>query len=208
MLNSTSVTCCCIKRYLFLSATICLLLMTSFCSADEDKEADEKRKKEDQALAKKVKAELKPIGSISIDITPPKGDLPGDASDDDKKENVAEPAVIPHFTGTSRPWMATSYAWEASNLRHQPLYFEEINTERHGYHCEYLQPAFSAFHFFGTVPILPYKIGAHCPDELQYTLGYYRAGSSVPLKYNCLPLSWRGALLQAGVTTGLFYAIP
>ncbi len=43
-------------------------------------------------------------------------------------------------------------------LCHDPLYFEEIALERYGDVCNsHLQPFISAGHFFGTLPLVPFK---------------------------------------------------
>ncbi len=38
-----------------------------------------------------------------------------------------------HVPGTGRNWCAVTFQWNASLLNHQPLYFEDVNLERHGY---------------------------------------------------------------------------
>ena len=42
------------------------------------------------------------------------------------------------------------------------------------------QPVVSGVHFFGTLPILPYKMGVEQPWECMYALGYYEPGSCAP----------------------------
>lgn len=45
---------------------------------------------------------------------------------------------------------------------HDPLYFEEIPLERYGDVCNsHLQPFISAGHFFGTLPLVPFKCVAN-----------------------------------------------
>ena len=108
-----------------------------------------------------------------------------------------------------RQWAQITYNWKASGLCHKPLYFEEVQLERYGHSWgPYVQPIVSGIHFFGTVPILPYKMGLKTPNECVYTLGYYRPGSCAPYLVGGVPFTWRAALFQGGVTTGLFYAIP
>lgn len=112
------------------------------------------------------------------------------------------------FCDVPRHWPCMTYTWEAAATRHNPLYFEEINAERYGYGRRCLQPVVSTAHFFGTIPLLPYLKGANCPWECQYTLGHYRPGSCHPYRLHSLPLSCRGAAMQAGAVTGLVYIIP
>jgi hypothetical protein len=108
-----------------------------------------------------------------------------------------------------RSWPQVTYQWKASGLCHKPLYFEEPQLERYGHDWgPALQPIMSGAHFFGTIPILPYKMGLETPQECIYTLGYYRPGSCAP--YMCEPLgfTWRAAALEAAVWTGGVIAIP
>jgi hypothetical protein len=108
-----------------------------------------------------------------------------------------------------RFWGSTVYAWDATCLCHRPLYFEETNLERYGYGCcETLQPAASAAHFFGTIPLLPYCMAVDCPAECVYTLGQYRPGSCVPKRYVWPPCSPRAILAEGGVWTAMIFLIP
>lgn len=117
---------------------------------------------------------------------------------------------LPRFSGT----MVT---WAAPATFHRPLLFEQPNLERYGHHVRVCQrdnlsqSALSAAHFFATVPVLPYKIGASggvVNGECDYTLGAYRPGSCNPhqlIKPRC---SLRGLACQAAATAGLIYLIP
>jgi hypothetical protein len=100
------------------------------------------------------------------------------------------------------------YTWQATGLSFQSLYFEDVNLERYGYSHGILQPAASAIHFFGTIPLLPYKFGLHPPCEEIYTLGYYRPGNPVPYRTSRLGFRLRAALLEAGAVVGFIYMIP
>lgn len=126
--------------------------------------------------------------------------------------------------GDSRPWLLATYEWEAPATRHLPLLFEEPNLERQGYtygvrtywrgeegaiHVpECLQPLVSAAHFFGSVPLMPYKCGVDCAFEPVYTLGTDRPGTPAFYRKHYLPLSLRGAIYQAGATVGMIYLLP
>jgi len=102
-----------------------------------------------------------------------------------------------------------SYTWLTPGTFHHPLYFEQVNLERYGtgvHPC--LQPAFSAAHFFTTIPLLPYKMGDQCPGSIEYSLGHYRPGDCTPHYCYRRPWSWRGAGAQALFTTGLVLAAP
>lgn len=126
--------------------------------------------------------------------------------------------------GDSRPWLLSTYEWEAPATRHLPLLFEEPNLERQGYtygfrtywcgeegavHVpECLQPFVSAAHFFGRVPLIPYNLGADDACEPMYTLGVDRPGTPAFYRRQYLPLSLRGAIYQAGATVGMLYIFP
>ncbi|NIP84951.1 MAG: hypothetical protein GTO03_05095 [Planctomycetales bacterium] len=103
----------------------------------------------------------------------------------------------------------THVAWTASGLCHKPLYFEERGLERYGHSTgPYTQPLLSAAHFFGTLPILPYKLGLRTPNECVYTLGHYRPGNCAPYMVPAIPFTLRAGLYQAGATVGAAYLLP
>lgn len=105
--------------------------------------------------------------------------------------------------------LAREANWEAPATCHYPLYFEEVNLERYGYsHFGCLQPVASAAHFFGTVPLLPYKMTLHPSRECLYTLGHYRPGSCVPYRINQLPLRLSAAAVEGLVVTSAVFLIP
>jgi hypothetical protein len=83
--------------------------------------------------------------------------------------------------------MPDAYTWISPVFYHKPLYFEQPNLERYGVgtNCR-LQPAASAIHFFGTIPLLPYKILTQHPCEKYYTLGNNRPGDCVPVQRNVI----------------------
>ena len=70
------------------------------------------------------------------------------------------------------------------------------------------QPIASGVHFFGTLPILPYKMGLQTPNECVYALGYYRPGSCAPYMIDPLPFTWRAALFEAGAWVGGAAVVP
>jgi hypothetical protein len=108
-----------------------------------------------------------------------------------------------------RQWTPTTMTWMASNLCHNPLYFEDVNLERYGHtHGPVLEPIVQSAHFFGNVLVLPYKMGVHAPNECQYALGYYRPGNCAPWIKPPVPISARGAIAQAATMTGMFWLIP
>ncbi len=108
-----------------------------------------------------------------------------------------------------REWPQITYMWKSAGLCHKPLYFEQVALERYGHSWgPYTQPIMSGVHFFGTLPILPYKMGLQTPNECVYTLGYYRPGNCAPYLVGGVPFTWRAAGFETGVATGLSFLIP
>jgi hypothetical protein len=108
-----------------------------------------------------------------------------------------------------RCWEQTTYMWKASALCHKPLYFEDEQLERYGHSfppC--FQPFVSGAHFFTRLPVLPYCMGVEPPCECVYALGHYRPGNCAPYMCNPIPISPRGALIQAGAVVGTAAALP
>jgi hypothetical protein len=139
------------------------------------------------------------IANISLDIS-----IPGEAGADYPYE--CELDAPPYV---QRHWAELTFLWRASALCHKPLYFEDVQLERHGHSWGPLaQPFVSSAHFFATVPVLPYKMGLKSPHECVYTLGHYRPGSCAPYMIEPVPISVRAALFQAGAVVGAAAAIP
>ena len=108
-----------------------------------------------------------------------------------------------------RQWPQITYNWKAAALCHKPLYFEQVQLERYGHSWgPYVQPIMSGVHFFGTLPVLPYKMGIRTPTECVYTLGYYRPGSCAPYMIEPIPFTWRAALFEGAVATGIPFVVP
>jgi hypothetical protein len=148
-------------------------------------------------------AAFKPLTDLGISIAQPDGQTPTDFATPCWDQINAGP------DGACRCWPVTCYQWDATCLCYRPLYFEEINAERHGYVCDCcLQPAVSAAHFFATVPLMPYYMAADCPGECAYTLGHYRPGSCPPWRHHCPPCDPVAAAGAGGIYTGLIFAIP
>jgi len=103
---------------------------------------------------------------------------------------------------TGNPSVPSGKAWLAPDFHHRPLYFEETNLERYG-NRRPLQVFCSAAHFFGTIPILPYKLGVDLPYECMYTNGYCRPGDCVPYQIYHRPVELRGLMNQALITTAI-----
>jgi len=176
---------------------------------DEDADADQRRvdkAKEYAQDCEKSIAELRraKLANISLDINPE-----GTAGKDYPRQCELEvnELRLPSFrSGYADP---THVAWTASGLCYKPLYFEDRALERYGHSTgPYTQPLLSAAHFFGTLPILPYKMGLRAPNECVYTLGHYRPGNCAPYIVPAIPFTWRAGLYQAGATVGAAYLLP
>ena len=153
---------------------------------------------------------LNPISDVQAPISP----VPfGNIRRYDRKllvqdANYTQPALADGFNYaqlTHNEFIPSSKAWLAPNFAHNPLYFEETQLERYG-NRRPLQLFHSGLHFFGTLPILPYKMGADHPYECQYTYGTYRPGDCVPYDLERQPLDKKGLLNQALWTTAI--AVP
>lgn len=112
----------------------------------------------------------KPLSELSIDIHPA-GTSPENAAAEDHylAPTEAEP--------TGRGWNDTLYFWQASNMAHNPLYFEQAYVERYGYNYRCLQPVVSGVQFCGDFALWPAKMVVRRPGECVWTLGYGRPGS-------------------------------
>lgn len=123
--------------------------------------------------------------------------------------NIPEKCGMGYQPFQAREHVASTVQWKASGLCHKPLYFEQVQLERYGHEIgPVLQPLVSTAHFFGSIPVLPYKMGIHPPNECQYALGYYRPGNCAPYMLQPIPLSLRGAAVQAAAVTGAAALIP
>ena len=156
--------------------------------------------------AKKIEGdETRPIQQVSINITPPEGELPMDRAEE-KFEQLPEQIQLP---GTHRLWCGTSFYWNASLLNHQPLYFEDVNLERHGFsRGGLMQPVVSGMKFFGTLPALPYLMAANPPQETAFTLGQTSPGSHACYACERPRLQLDAATVEAAAVVGLVFLIP
>ena len=146
---------------------------------------------------------LKPLAEISLSVHAT-GKLPRDCFDSNGDLVDQRIDLYRQRTGTSY-----QFEWEASQLGHNPLYFEDVPLERHGHAVRpLLQPALSGARFVGDAIVLPYKMGLDHPREYEYTLGHIRPGTCAPALREHLPWSWKGAALQAAATTGVVFMFP
>jgi hypothetical protein len=160
---------------------------------------------------------FKPISAIQpfYDYSPEGDDpcqhlcpLPGMCPDD---PNLLCPddGPIPLTGSTQRFFPHLEFYWAASNLHHNPLYFENPALERYGHvhHNDCVEPAFSMARFGVQVVSLPYQIALDPVWRRQYDLGWYRPGDFTPKLIYQPPLNARAAATAAGVYTGLSFLL-
>ena len=151
-----------------------------------------------------MQSEFKLIGSLGVRTKAEGAMFPTDVANA-RFKNAGE---VYQSLGYRREWATSAYAWEAPGLCHSPLYFEEINLERHGYSFGIVQPGISGLQFYGRLALMPYLMAITPPTECVYTLGYYRPGSYAPFQLHTPPLRSRGLMSQAAVITALFFIFP
>jgi hypothetical protein len=101
------------------------------------------------------------------------------------------------------------FNWEATNLYHNPLYFEDPALERYGHtHHELVQPFVSAGRLGVQLLGLPYQMTIDPVHKKMYALGWYRPGECAPYKHYQVPLNCHAAAVQAGWITGAFFLFP
>jgi len=167
-------------------------------------ESQDEKSAEREEAARNCADEVDKVRSERIDDIDLSIVLEGDAGEDFPFECQLDAGHV-----EPRQWPQITYNWKAAALSHKPLYFEQVHLERYGHSWgPYVQPIMSGVHFFGTIPILPYKMGIRTPTESVYTLGYYRPGSCAPYLIDPIPFTWRAALFQGGFSTAMPFIFP
>lgn len=104
---------------------------------------------------------------------------------------------------------STAVFWQASNVTHNPLYFEDVGLERSGHtFSEYVQPFVSLGHFGVQVVALPYTMALDPAWKDESTLGYHRPGECQPPRHLALPLNVEAAATAAAAYTGIIFLLP
>ena len=124
----------------------------------------------------------------------------------DLPKRLAKPSSEPYVKPERAP---IAFHWAASNLHHNPLYFEDPALERYGhtYH-PIVQPFVSAGRMTTQLVGLPYQMAIDPPNRRVYTLGWIRPGECAPKKIYQIPLNKKAALVEAAAIAGGFYIIP
>ena len=101
------------------------------------------------------------------------------------------------------------FQWEASDLNHNPLYFEDPALERYGHTYPAIMQPFASATLFGLQLFgLPYQMTLDPIHKRQYALGWYRPGECAPKKLYQIPLNAHAAAVEAGTVTGLIFLFP
>ena len=121
------------------------------------------------------------------------------------------PGSRPLPTGFDRTQVVSPIVkqWAPSSICHKPLYFQDTMLERHGHErfpC--LQPVASGVRFFGTLPVLPYLMTLHPPQEDIYNLGHYRPGTAAPCLRERPPYDQHALRVQVLSAGAAAVAIP
>ena len=99
--------------------------------------------------------------------------------------------------------------WQASNVSHNPLYFEDSGLERNGHSfSDAVQPFVSVGKFGAQVVALPYSIALDPVWKHESPLGHYRPGECAPKRHLALPINGHAAVVAATAYTGIIYLIP
>ncbi|MDP6446434.1 MAG: hypothetical protein QGG36_15415 [Pirellulaceae bacterium] len=96
---------------------------------------------------------------------------------------------------------------EWSAFPHRPLYFEEVNLERHGVHYGRWQPAISGAHFALHTVSLPYQMSRRRPN---YAYFHNRVGVGRDDVLEAVGAPWdsRAGLVEAATVVGLILLLP
>ena len=117
--------------------------------------------------------------------------------------------LLPQEGSLDRVFGGTNFMWTASNLYHNPLYFEDPELERYGHDHGFLQPAASIAKFGVQLVGLPYQMALDPPCSREYVLGWYRPNEvCTPKKKSRIPFNAKAAATAAGAYTGLIFIFP
>lgn len=97
---------------------------------------------------------------------------------------------------------------EPGYVVHRRLYFEEQNTERHGWNAGAMQPVISSLYFYRDVLLWPARLASNPHERYDTNLGKGLPGSPVPYYLYPMQIDLYGALFGAGFYTGMGFIFP
>ncbi|HUG18490.1 MAG TPA: hypothetical protein VMM56_05895 [Planctomycetaceae bacterium] len=153
---------------------------------------------------------LRPLGQINpyFDYESVRPELLTDEVTDRIPVDVAVTASPLHDL-TPRLSPDTVFSWEASNIWHNPLYFEDPSLERYGHVAPpIVQPLISASRLGVQLFGLPYQMTIDPVLKRRYTLGWYRPGDEVPHLFYQAPWNLKAAAVQAGAVSAGVVILP
>lgn len=110
---------------------------------------------------------------------------------------------------SQRQMTPTCFQWQASDIYHNPLYFEDPALERYGHSRHPLVQPFASVGRFGVQLVgLPYQMALDSPCKKMYTLGWYRPGECAPKQYPNFPWNTKAAVVQGVAVTGGIFLFP
>jgi hypothetical protein len=108
-----------------------------------------------------------------------------------------------------RTYAPSLYAWQASNVCYNPLFYEDVQLERYGHSYPFfVQPFVSIGRMTVQAIGFPYQAVINPPCCDVYPLGYYRPGECAPKLIYQIPLNLEAALVEAGAITGTYFLFP
>jgi hypothetical protein len=100
------------------------------------------------------------------------------------------------------------YAWQASNICYNPLYFEDPDLERYGHTWPFLvQPLVSSLRMTIQAAGIPYQMVLNPCHSAVYPLGFYRPGDCAPKLIYQIPWNCEAAVVEAAAITGVYFMI-
>ena len=148
-------------------------------------------------------------GDPCKNLCPRPGSPPCPPSEESAAPTCPEEVALSQEPYEGRSFPDQVFSWAASNLYHNPLYFEDVPLERYGHtHGDVIQPFVSVGKFGVQLLGLPYAMTIDPVRKKMYTLGWYQPGECGPKKYYQIPWNLEAALRTGAVWTGLVFLFP
>ena len=155
-----------------------------------------------------VDSMIRPRQSVEVTLqkTPEDSDYESQAVLNASRNRTS--VIVSEGEESETPWGWQNANWSPARFYTNPLYFEQDNLERfEPTSPAWARPAISYAQFLGTIPVLPYKMGAHSPRERMFTIGHYPEGQRFQRSRDAGNIR-KGILFQSVATTGLIFVIP